>query len=242
MTLVAVAVLVAALASACKGGGGDDGSSPSPADSELAEIYAQVAEAMTQPGQVYHFTIEGSTEAGELSNTSGAEYWIDVENGVARQDLRVTDAGGNVIEQTTFIVGDEQTTVGAAGASTQEAVACPGLSPAASFFLSCGDEVGDVGIAEGEFEGAPARVLTSRRLQRPQERVLDFVQTTYLDPDTLLPLAAVLEGTVQAAGEEISLAGTSRVIEDDFVDRDSLPEDHFEPAVPEPQPTPTPAG
>lgn len=256
MALVAVAVLAGALAAGCKSGGGDGGGSPSdsasPVDSELAEIYAQIAEAMTQEGQVYHFRIEGTTEAGELSNTSEAEYWIDVENEVARQDLGVTDGAGAVVEQTTFVVGDEQTTVGAAPTSTVAAAACPGLSAAASFFLSCGDEVGDVKIEEGEFEGTPARILTSRRLQRTQQRVLDFTQTTYLDLGTLLPLAAVLEGTVktqandaeaegaEAEAEEITLAGTSRVVEDDFVDRESLPDDHFVPAEPEPQATPTP--
>lgn len=237
--LAALAVLVAGVAAACldvgggsEGGDGEEPSpspaEPSPADPELVAVYEQVAEAMTRPGQVYRFRVEAVSERGEMETVVEGEYWIDVENGFARQDLATTDANGEVVKQTQIVRGDMRTIT--SGDSTAEAGVwvCPGISPAASFYLNCDDRPGETTVSDGEFEGTSAVVLEYRREVGEFDQFKEYAQITYLDAQTMLPLAVVIDAITLVFDEEVDFLGTSRVVEDGFVDRESLPDDHFE--------------
>jgi hypothetical protein len=245
--LAALALVLAAASAAClsggAGGGGDsDGPEPSPVDPAVGEFYRAMEEAMTRPGQVYHFRIEAISDWGTTNFTSEGEYWIDVEKGLVRQDLVKTDSSGNVTDQTTVVEGDQRTTTSGGGVAEGGVWRCPGISPAASFFFSCGDREVDFTITDTEFEGRPARALELTRIVQPHDQFLKHVQTIYADAETMLPIAVVLETVSRFVDDELEFLGTSRVLEDGFVDRGSLPDDHFKVEEPEGQPTATPAG
>lgn len=202
------------------------------ADMSVDAVFARVAAAATRPGTVLHVSY-AVTNSGtnETSRTVEDEYWVDPETEAARigsgqygldvvtKDGRYSTSGDRTVPDSNWA---SQTTW------------CPEPQVLLQSLIACtfgGEVSGSPVVKDEDWQGKPAIALVG---------IFDVVSdipaesshyrmtmTTYLDPETALPVAVRTEDVSLETDWRSTVVSTYR---QDFVDRSSLPDDFFDPA------------
>lgn len=203
----------------------------------VAEVYERVAVALTQPGMVAHVTFDA--EASDAWISGQREAWLDVSNDAARDQTIKTYRSPSVstTRQTGVIYGRGASyVVGEDGRAFKGPNAgCPGAAKRVlTLFAQCPVAPGNVDThteADRRFDGEEALALVTTGKLSGIDSVVEVHNVLFVDPLTYLPLAYESKGTDRYAlgGHEQQFHTTTRY-RVDFVSRDSLPPDFFDPA------------
>ena len=194
----------------------------------VEQVYGQVAEALTRPGEIYHAVIEAEANLGETSQDGTEEYWVDAGRDLARLERSSLE--------------EEDTSIASAGAvyfggspvrerlsSKRPADLCHGANSAVSLLLQCkGEDEKASSVEFGRYRDQDALVIKSDVVTEGEDQTIRFTQRLYVDRNTFLPLAVEIEGTYETdVVESLYALGQYR---GDFVSLDSLSPDFFDPA------------
>jgi hypothetical protein len=207
------------------------------------QTYVQLLKQMTRPDQVLHTTIHEESHSGDISVTATHQLWTDVVGDRARgeyeysytpKDMPAIDYSETRISSDgiEYVLNSDDSEV-----AKNRADICPGTTSTALHIQRiCPKEISRSNASvspitfqgEADFEGAPALVLSWQSAFEGSDQTTNTVSTLYLDATTILPIALISEGTIDA-GEVRQFTATRRFTHE-FVDANSLPADFFDPA------------
>lgn len=223
--------LLATLVLACRDGAQHEAYSGSPSALSVEEVFARAAAAMTRPGQVFHTTSEFSGDTGGLPAKGTSESWIDGERQAARYD---TPASAETLEHTQIVVGRARYRPASEGepVTKVEAPGCYGVPAALAVGCPGPTEESTKSVEAGSYDGKDAVVIVATGNWHGSDETFTFTRRSYLDSETFLPIATEEQGTADYGDERgvFPTKGTGRVRSGEFVPRDSLPDDFFDPA------------
>ena len=195
----------------------------------LAGVYARMASAMVQPGEVYHPTISTVEQSGENTFTTKTQAWIDLAGSRARGDVEASFGG--IEKQSSWVID------GAAYIQTleydppymREAATCRGSDdPLVSLLLACrapGERGITTTLSQSDYHGQPAIVVLTQGVTDEPDGQTYFTETLFLDPETHLPIAIEGSGRADkrdASGNVVQSIPLGRIVafEHDFVPAD----------------------
>lgn len=238
----AIACIVAAALVAAVCGGG---AKPPPAPRAGApltpqSVYANMLAAMTQPGQLYHPTIEGVALQAPFTLRKTQDAWIDVPRGLARVEVTSDFGGGDAsnVHRATWIIDGRRwyQTQEDAPTRMREAQTCHDSdSPVLSLLLACrGFTERSVTVVQPsvDYAGAPAVAIITYGNVPGADTRQSYTDTLYIDAATYLPLAIESNGVLSdasAAGAPIQTGEITRFT-NGFVPASSLDASAFAPA------------
>ena len=251
-----IAVLIWALAST--GGGGSTSPGPANLAGLTAETFApRVRASMAAEGMVYYVMNERSGEAdtGERQRMWTVEAWIDFNRDVAREvfDLDPSNTADLASHVEMIVVGDTLYSASDDETDAGPNSDCPGVTTFIAFalgmVLECGESSQVGGFSQASeptlvseaFDGTPA---VGYRIERDivgsaedgSETRVPSTWTFYVDVETLLPLAFVLD-----ADTEEGHFRSVDALDSELIAANSLPDGFFDPAsIGYVAPTPTP--
>ncbi|MEX0683682.1 MAG: LuxR C-terminal-related transcriptional regulator [Dehalococcoidia bacterium] len=207
-----------------------------PENATVEDVYAALSEYLASQQDVLHMTVEGFYEA-DFRFDYRVEAWVFPKAEAMRSEGVAETSGdqdGDATEETTraVITGGLRYVDSDNLPNPVEANMCHGGSVLASEILLCFGPVADstetFGVEEGEYQDQPSIVLMSSGTSRNDSG--DTVGTTrlHLSPSTLLPMARESSGTFDN-NEAVFPLSSEITWEYDWVERDSLPADFFEP-------------
>ncbi len=222
------------LLTACGGddqSGGEEGLAVS-GQLSAVEVYARMEQAMTLPGQVFHTTIQISQEAGLLSYEGESELWASTIQGLARQISELTYVGGETSRQET-VLGDGMIygpPVRGISPAIHTPPRCPDAGVIVSITIACPrfDRAGDTSVEAVQYEGVAAVELATEVAWSGSDERFEVTRRLYLDAVTFLPIALHFDGTVDYGA--VMATSARWTYENDFLRRDSLEDDFFDPA------------
>jgi hypothetical protein len=214
---------------------GDDRADKAPVVANLPrtpeEVYVRVGRALDRPGFVYHDTVTTEYDYPPLLKSwegeSRFERWVDAGRDLAREERRyprgsgvwraITAGGGRYIQTSRGIP------------NVAEAERCRGGSPTTSTVLDCTRQIDkkSMRVEAGEYEGKAAVVLVQNGTSYGSDETVRYTERLYLDPNTYLPIAKLMEGEMDY-GEVAKLSARS-TYSHEFIPADSLPAAFFDP-------------
>lgn len=199
----------------------------------LEEIYAGAGATLSQSGMIYHATIQTTGTEDSFIRSQSSERWVDAGQNVMRED-----ATQRLFFQETEVVFDVTSIVTAGSSYTlyrapeqrldeSPSQACYGASEAVSAVLGCPGFLEDstTTVEWGALDGETAIVLVTIGTSRGSDETFTFTTKLYLDPETYLPVHGTIEGT-----HTYGPVRTETTYQHEFIPRDSLPADFFDPA------------
>lgn len=199
----------------------------------MIEFFGIVKGATTCPGYVLHLRSEGERIIGEDAEEDVKrvflESWLDGERALMRSiEISPRTTERVVTREGAFTVDDGRSI------SVDEHPACASYLNDLSSVFFCSDSIAwmfsrslDDGV---QYRGRSAYAIVAPISIRENDVVI-FRGTfrTYIDAETFLPLGRTEEATVQTSPDESVPIGDFP-FEYEFISRDSLPADFFEPA------------
>ena len=228
--LVAVLTL-ASIAISCTGGSSD---AVDVSKLSVEEVYDRVAKAITSDGVVLHSI--GDVQSTGTDPWEDQEFWIDGGRDLARWTTDPPETylieGGAIYTQDSCNTREQcnETT----GKGLDPPQTCAGVNAAVSVLLQftfCGPfPLSPVGhrIEPGDYSGTPAVVVVSEGELNAEGEIFTLSGRYYVQRDSFLPLGYNFEYASQERSDvQTSVVG---VFTSDFIQRDSLPDDFFNPA------------
>ncbi len=225
----AVAVTVASL---LLFGGRDEGDTPS--NLTVEEIYRGASQTLADSGAVYYVEID--LEGDAIIRYEGLNReWVDPSTQVAREESKLEyllpsgerqAAGYSAIYAATATYRVDED-----GSSEVRPNLCHGADLAASRVLGCPrfNEELTTSVLSGSFNGRSVLILLKEGTSTGSDETFTFVERLYIDPKTYLPVAMESKGEVDFhQGKPTHVEGSYNI---EWVSRDSLPEDFFEPTT-----------
>jgi hypothetical protein len=199
---------------------GDD-SSDGQVFNRASDVYAGVVKHLEQRGQVLHAVVTSTQSDNPTPAT--AEFWVDEANDVAREDRELT-----ALQHQKIIVqnGQKWFFVGLVAPNHSDAPNCDGIAaPATSLLLGCEG----LPASQSQLVGAGSQELqikTTGTYASIGNKPWSITLT--LDAQSLLPVSLDSDLWAELNGQPYEVHET-QTYKTDFVDRDSLPTDFFEP-------------
>ena len=210
-----------------------DDSEPSLEEVSVEQLYQHVDTSLLEQESVYHVFIDFQSDARDYRLEGTVERWVDARQAVAREERRFVvhlssgeqrPVEGRVIYTENGTYNDDEGQV-----SEGPPPDCGGASVAISVVLGCTGFLTEVTNRTeiGSFEGNRAIVFVREGLSVGSDETTASTQRLYLDPRTFLPFGAEGVGTSPTQGE----ATSRNNFEVDWIPRDSLSPDFFDPAA-----------
>ncbi len=230
--LVILVAFLIAMATGCSDKE-EPGLAPEDADLTVEDVYARFAEAINQPGSIYHTTVDTRYDTGASSTESIRQLWVDVERDLVRQEIESVSAEGDRTRSSIVVtnrVSYAHLSYGSSRNWKTEAQTCHGAGAAVSAMLGCPgeNEESATEVEVGEWEERPAIILVTAGTTQGSLGAFTFTERLYLDETTFLPIAREGERTYE--NSEGQPAQWLHVFENEFVAASSLPDDFFDPA------------
>jgi hypothetical protein len=234
IAVLAVAGVLSALALAVVGPW-DSAPDEEAADISLETLEQRMLEALTSGDDVLYVRKAHLYESGEYERDLSFETWIDGST----QSLRLRD----VVEPQSpplpqisdrIIVNATGYYIDTAGApQTFPQRSCPEARrlPLAEYLVCAqtGDEITSRAVITEHPDGRRMLAIKWEGERQGSDSTISFTRYLYIDPDTYEPLASVEHGTDRMQGTSDRYTITEQFTHE-FVPRDSLPADFFEPA------------
>jgi len=231
LALVCVAAVVTLAAGAWMWrtalGNGEPAPLPTGAASSVNELYRRVESAISRPGFALHQTVttkhRGLLGGGETTE----EIWGDAAWGVLREETHSKDRGGERRNRW-IILGNVRYSDGRG--HRMDAFRCGGGSAVVSRVLACdwGIDPKTLSLGVGVWEGRTVLVLTQHG-SHAGEWPVRFVENLYVSPETYLPIAKEMEGTVDIGAPLPIKTSSSTEYRHEFVATDTLAANLFDP-------------
>ena len=215
------------------------GGSDAPPGPPVADVFASVAAALTRPGMIAHVMFD-SGEADPWI-TGRREAWLDVSADVARERTTTMYRSPSVSttrERGAVYRAGAAYSVGEDGKTYKSPIAgCPDAAAHVLALLAdCPSRSGNTVSTRSEsrrtFHGVGALAIVTEGKLSGVDSVIEIHNRLFVDAASYLPLALERSGTDRYAlgGYERDLHGVTRYTID-FVPRDSVPSDFFEPSA-----------
>ena len=194
--------------------------------SSVDELYDSVERAINRPGFALHQTESTKSRVLLGSGETTEEIWVDAARGVVREETYEKHREG---ERRDRSITSGNVIYGNGPGNRIAARRCGGGSAVDSRVLACDFDIDPktLSLGVGEWEGRPVLVL-SQYGSYPGDRSESYVEKLYVSPETFLPIAKEMEGTLDI-GAPFRIKTSSRTAYgQEFVATETLAADLFD--------------
>lgn len=192
----------------------------------VQEVYANMLDAIDQPGKVLHTRMTYRTNSPISADSYSSELWLDPANGRARQAVEFDgrQTAGIIDGHGSYLVEDD------GNSRAVEALTCrESDSPVLSTLVGCASYIEESQTRVGttsSYRGRAVVTLVTDAESSGSDETFMFTDHLYVDANTWLPVALEREGTVDTG--ELRDFTTNVQYEHEWLDRSSLAGDFFE--------------
>lgn len=192
------------------------------------EIYRRAEQELRRRDGIYHVTIRVQADLGFVSYAGTIQRWVDPRRDASREEVDFGE-GRTSISVTTPEVRVVREQDGRFTTTPARLWICHGVGLAASAVLGCPGptERSTVQVEQAVHEGRPTVVLVSTGTLSGSDESFEFTKRLQLDAKTYLPLASASAGTVDIG--RVLPTSERHVYEHEFLGRDRVPSDFFDP-------------